>query len=312
MTSATDRDAAIVTRKLGKRFGRRTAVDGLDINVPRGTVCGFVGPNASGKTTTIRILLGLVRPTAGTARVLGSSIDHPRAYLPRVGALIEGPAFYPSLSGRKNLEALARLGSHDLQRAAQLLDLVGLSERGDDRESTYSMGMKQRLGIAGALLPDPDLLLLDEPTNGLDPQGIQEIRELMCALRDQGKTLFVSSHILAEVEQVADWLVILKDGRALFCGPAQDVSMGRSELVAVPEERAQLAVLARIVQDHGFTFGQENGSLRVQCPVSFAPRLNRLAAQAGVTLVELRTSQASLEETFFELIGGKSDASLTA
>jgi ABC-2 type transport system ATP-binding protein len=297
---------AIVTRGLGKRFGSQIAVDGLDIRVPQGSVCGFVGPNASGKTTTIRMLLGLVRPTVGTAMVLGHGIEHPRAYLPHVGALIEGPAFYPSLSGRKNLEALARLGGHDVRRATHLLEVVGLGGRGEDRVGTYSMGMKQRLGLAAALLPDPDLLVLDEPANGLDPRGIHETRELMRTLRADGKTLFVSSHLLAEVEQVADWLIVLKEGRALFCGPAGNLRADRSELVAVPEEPAHLAVLARMVREHGFPFVEEARSLRVTCPVSFAGELNRMATQAGVTLVELRTSQASLEETFFEMVGGKS------
>lgn len=212
---------AIETRGLSKHFGQRKAVDGLTISIPAGTIAGFVGPNGAGKTTTIRLLLGLVRPSAGSATILGQPLTHPERYLPRVGALVEAPAFYPSLSGRTNLEVLARLGGHPRSRVGQLLELVELSDRAKDPVRKYSQGMKQRLGVAMALLPDPDLLILDEPANGLDPLGIIQMRDLLRHLREQGKTVFLSSHLLGELEQVADWLVMLHQGKALYNGPAR-------------------------------------------------------------------------------------------
>jgi len=218
---ASGETLAIETRGLSKHFGRRKAVDHLTIRIPTGTIAGFVGPNGSGKTTTIRLLLGLVRPSEGSATVLGQPISHPQTYLSRVGALIEAPAFYPSLSGQTNLEVLARLGGYTRSRARELLDLVELSDRARDRVGSYSLGMKQRLGVAIALLPDPDLLILDEPANGLDPLGIIATRDLLRRLREQGKTIFLSSHLLGELEQVADWLVMLHQGKALYNGPAR-------------------------------------------------------------------------------------------
>jgi ABC-2 type transport system ATP-binding protein len=212
---------AIETHGLSKHFGPRTAVDGLTISIPVGTIAGFIGPNGAGKTTTIRLLLGLVRPDAGSATILGDPLTNPLGYLPRVGALIEAPAFYPSLSGQTNLEVLARLGGYPPSRVREVLEVVDLSDRAHDRAGTYSLGMKQRLGVAMALLPDPDLLILDEPANGLDPLGIIATRDLLRRLREQGKTIFLSSHLLGELEQVADWLVMLHQGKALYNGSAR-------------------------------------------------------------------------------------------
>ena len=226
---------AIETHGLSKRFGQRKAVDGLTINIPAGTIAGFVGPNGAGKTTTIRLLLGLMRPDEGSATILGKSLSDPRSYLLRVGALIEAPAFYPSLSGWTNLEVLARLGGHPRSRIDQLLELVELSDRARDHVRTYSQGMKQRLGVAMALLPDPDLLILDEPANGLDPLGIIAMRDLLRHLREQGKTIFLSSHLLGELEQVTDWLVMLNQGKVLFSGPARDLLDRHGEEVSLEE-----------------------------------------------------------------------------
>ncbi len=211
---------AIETLGLRKHFGKRTALDGLTISVPVGTIAGFIGPNGAGKTTTSRLLLGLVRPDAGSATILGHPLTHLLGYLPRIGALIEAPAFYPSLSARTNLDVLARLGGYPSSRVREVLDLVELSDRARDRVGSYSLGMKQRLGVAMALLPDPDLLILDEPANGLDPLGIVTTRDLLRHLHEQGKTIFLSSHLLGELEQVADWLVMLHQGKALYNGPA--------------------------------------------------------------------------------------------
>jgi ABC-2 type transport system ATP-binding protein len=181
--------------------------------VPRGVVAGFIGPNGAGKTTTMAMLLGLVRPSSGTGTVLGAPLDHPERFLHSVGALVEGPALWPALTGVENLRVLARLSDHDESRIDAMLDLVGLSDRAHDRFGEYSLGMKQRLAIAGALLGDPQLLVLDEPTNGLDPAGITEIRELIARVASDDRTVLVSSHLLAELEHVSDWLLIIDDGR---------------------------------------------------------------------------------------------------
>ncbi len=301
---SSNSNLAIETHGLSKHFGQRKAVDGLTIGVPSGAITGFVGPNGAGKTTMIRLLLGLIRPSAGSATVLGKAISHPWAYLPRVGALIESPAFYPSLSGRKNLEVLAQLGGHSRSRISQVLEIVGLSDRGSDLVGKYSLGMKQRLGVAMALLPDPDLLILDEPANGLDPLGIIEMRDLLRSLRDQGKTIFLSSHLLGELEQVADWLVMLNQGKAVFNGPARDLVDGRGELIVTAEEATQADLVARIAIAAGYAVTQENGSLRIACPVDWAEELNRRAREAGATGIAIRAREASLEESFLAMLKG--------
>ena len=296
--------SAIETHGLSKHFGQRKAVDGLTISIPAGTIAGFVGPNGAGKTTTIRLLLGLVRPGAGSATILGQPLAHPERYLPRVGALIEAPAFYPSLSGRTNLEVLAHLGGHPRSRVGQLLELVELNDRGADPVRTYSQGMKQRLGVAMALLPDPDLLILDEPANGLDPLGIIQMRDLLRHLREQGKTIFLSSHLLGELERVADWLVMLHQGKALFSGPARELLDRRDELVVEAEEATQLDLVARIASAAGYTVTPVNGSLRIACPLDWASELDRRAREAGATRIAIHAKEASLEERFLAMVKG--------
>ncbi len=296
---------AIETHGLSKHFGQRKAVDGLTISIPSETIAGFIGPNGAGKTTTIRLLLGLVRPSEGSATILGKPLTHPRSYLPHVGALIEAPAFYPSLSGRTNLEVLAHLGGHPRSRVGQLLELVDLSDRGSDPVRKYSQGMKQRLGVAMALLPDPDLLILDEPANGLDPLGIIQMRDLLRRLREQGKTIFISSHLLGELERVTDWLVMLHQGKALFSGPARDLLDRRGELVVEAEEATQLDLVARIAIAAGYTFTLVNGSLRIACPLDWASELNRRAREAGATRIAIQAREASLEERFLALLKGE-------
>src|SRR6266446_1008968 len=302
---AADNAPAIETHGLSKHFGQRKAVDGLTISIPAGTIAGFVGPNGAGKTTTIRLLLGLVRPSAGSATILGQPLTNLRSYLPRVGALIEAPTFYPSLSGRTNLEVLARLGDYPRSRVGQVLELVELSDRAKDPVRTYSQGMKQRLGVAMALLPDPDLLILDEPANGLDPLGIIGMRDLLRRLREQGKTVFLSSHLLGELEQVADWLVMLHHGKALFSGPARELLDRRSELVIEAEEPTQLDLVARIAREAGYRVTPDNGSLRIACPLDFSSELNRRAREAGATRIVIRTKEASLEERFLAILKGE-------
>ena len=296
---------AIETHGLCKHFGKRKAVDSLTISIPAGTIAGFVGPNGAGKTTTIRLLLGLVRPSEGSATILGKPLTNPRSYLPRVGALIEAPALYPSLSGRTNLEVLAHLGGHPRSRVGQLLELVELSDRGSDPVRKYSQGMKQRLGVAMALLPDPDLLILDEPANGLDPLGIIQMRELLRRLHEQGKTIFISSHLLGELEQVTDWLVMLHQGKALFSGPARDLLDRHGELVVEAEEATQLDQVARLAREAGYPVTQEDHSLRIVCPVSFAEALDRRAREVGATRIVIRAKEASLEERFLALLKGE-------
>jgi ABC-2 type transport system ATP-binding protein len=298
--------AAVETHGLTKHFGQQRAVDGLSFAIPRGVIAGLVGPNGAGKTTTLRMLLGLVRPSGGNASVLGHSIRHPRVFMHDVGALIEGPAFYPTLSGRTNLSTLATLGRHRNADIDGLLRTVGLADRGRHNVGSYSLGMKQRLGIAAALLSDPQLLILDEPANGLDPPGIIEMRELMRRLRASGKTLLVSSHLLAEVDQIADWLIVLVAGKAVYSGPAASLP-GRqtSELVVAAEDPAKLEVVAKIARDRGYTVVIDNAHARIVAESSFAGELNRLAMQAGVTLVELHQVQSTLEESFLQIIGSR-------
>ncbi len=297
-------DCAISTVGLTKAFGARSAVRSLDLAVPRGVLSGFVGPNGAGKTTTIRMLLGLVAPTAGRGSVLGTPMSHPERYLGGVGALIENPAFYPNLSGRANLAVLAQLGAIDARRVDSALERVGLRDRGGDRFHTYSLGMKQRLGIAAALLPSPELLILDEPTNGLDPAGIAEMRVLLRSLVDDGITVFVSSHLLAEIEQICHHLVVIRSGSMVFQGDVGELlDATRPELVATPEHAEDLQGLEDVARALGVPIQSKNGSLRVEADESFAGSLNRAAAGAGITLVHLAVSRPSLEAAFFALTG---------
>jgi ABC-2 type transport system ATP-binding protein len=242
---------AVETRALTKRYGACTVVDGLDLRLPTGVIAGFIGPNGSGKSTTLRMLLGLVRPSSGEGTVLGEPLTHPERYLSRVGALIEAPAFYPGLSGTANLRVLAALAGNDPQRVELVLDRVGLGTRGDDAYKRYSLGMKQRLGIAAALLGEPELLMLDEPTNGLDPSGIREMRDLLRTLAGEGLTVFVSSHLLGELEQVCDHLVMIESGHEVFQGPTAQLLAGSDELVLAPERPEDLTVLAGVLRSRG-------------------------------------------------------------
>ncbi|HET7051667.1 MAG TPA: ABC transporter ATP-binding protein [Solirubrobacteraceae bacterium] len=294
--------AAVVAAGLTKRYGSRLAVDAVDFELPGGVVSGFVGPNGAGKTTTVGMLVGLIRPTGGTAEVLGHSVSRPAAYLSRVGALIEAPAFYPTLSGRRNLEVLTRLSRLDRARIAEVLELVGLSDRGDDLVRSYSLGMKQRLGVAAALLPAPELVILDEPANGLDPAGMREIRSLLRTLADHSTTVFVSSHMLAEVQAICDYLVMIDKGRIVFQGAIDDLlAAQRSELVAIPEHVADLARLLEVCAAGGYPARIDRDAVRVQASGSWAAELNRRAMGAGITLRGLRSIRASLEEAYFSI-----------
>ena len=309
VVSRPESQCAVATQGLTKRFGDRTVVAGLDLAIPSGSVCGLIGPNGAGKTTTIRMLLGLVRPTSGRGTVLGHPLTEPAGYLARVGALIESPSFYPTLSGRANLKVLARLGGADDSMIGTVLDRVGLADRAGDAYRTYSLGMKQRLGIAAALLPEPSLLVLDEPGNGLDPAGIVEIRALLRSLSDTGITIVVSSHLLAEVEHVCDHLVTIAAGQIVFQGAVADLLNSHdSELLARAEYPDDLAALLQLVRSTGHTARVVDGTLVVSADLHWAGDLNRLAAQASITLVHLSERRPTLEEAFFELTGGARNA----
>jgi ABC-2 type transport system ATP-binding protein len=303
---------------LSKRFGERTVVDKLDLAIPAGSVCGFVGPNGAGKTTTIRMLLGLIAPTDGTGTILGGSLNHPESYLHHVGALIESPAFYPALSGRDNLLVLARLGNIPSEVVGTVLSRVGLLERAPDLYRTYSLGMKQRLGLAAALLPSPDLLILDEPTNGLDPAGIVEMRELIRSLSFDGMAILISSHLLAEIEHICDYLVMITEGRTVFQGEVSGLRASQSsELILRPESQADVSFLVELMRQDGFVAQREELSPGLSAVVVHAPResaadLNRLAMGHDIALAHLSERTRSLEEAFFDLTGSHSRDTLAA
>ena len=295
---------ALDVADLSKKYGDRMALSHANFEVPMGSICGFVGPNGSGKTTTIRMLLGLITPTTGSGHVLGESITEPEKYLPRVGAMIEGPAFYPALTGFQNLNVLAKIGGFSTDAIAGLLDLVGLGDRGDSKYKTYSLGMKQRLGIAAALLPNPKLLVLDEPTNGLDPAGIHEIRTLLRKLADSGKTVFVSSHLLSEIEMISDHLVMLRLGKVIFSGKTSDLlAKQQPVIVAKPEKASDLEKLAQIAISAGHEAKVLDNAVHVTGTSDFSAKLNKAAFEAGIVLESLTPVKASLEETFFEMTG---------
>jgi ABC-2 type transport system ATP-binding protein len=305
--------SALSVRGLTKRYGDRTVVDRLDIELPSGVVAGFVGPNGAGKTTTMAMLLGLVRPSAGTGSVLGSPIHEPASYLPRVGALIESPAFYPSLSGAQNLRLFATVGGHETASIPALLERVGLADRAGDRYRSYSLGMKQRLGIAAALLGDPELLILDEPANGLDPQGVREMRTLVASLAGTGRTVLVSSHDLSELEQVCDWLVLIDTGRSLYQGPTRDLLDGvASALSVVPEHAADQGRLREVLVAAGAGAGVDVDDTRLVVDIDgtdvadVAAAVNRAAFDAGIVLVELAPQRTTLEDRYLSMVQGGS------
>jgi ABC-2 type transport system ATP-binding protein len=297
-------ELAISVTDLTKKYGDRIAVSHANFSVPLGTVCGFVGPNGSGKTTTMRLLLGLISPTSGTGEILGEPISHPERYLHRVGAMIEGPAFYPALSGAENLRLLATLGGFSTDQVQGLLERVGLGDRGESKYKTYSLGMKQRLGIAAALLPSPQLLVLDEPTNGLDPAGMQEIRELVRSLADGGTTVFISSHLLSEIEMISDSLVMLRKGEVIFAGATQELLLQQQPtILAKSANPADLPKLIQIAKEAGHAGSIVEGTAHILGPVEWAAILNKLAFDAGIVLAQLAPILPSLEETFFEMTG---------
>jgi ABC-2 type transport system ATP-binding protein len=286
------------------------ALAGLDLSVPSGVVYGFLGPNGAGKTTTMRLLTGLIHPDAGTIELLGQPFGrHDRQRLFEVGALVESPAFYPFLSGRQNLIELAAAGGPVPKgRIDELLELTGLRQRQHDKVGGYSLGMKQRLGIAGALLNDPKLLLLDEPANGLDPAGIVAMRDTLRHLASVGKTVFVSSHLLAEVQQMADVIGIIAAGRLVREGPIQELLQAEGTVrVRVPTEQVPqaTAVLERVVgQGTATADTDQNGWIAVRAAAARAGELNQALGGAGIWATGLEAGN-DLEMLFLELTGGQ-------
>jgi ABC-type multidrug transport system ATPase subunit len=292
----------LVKRYRGGRGGR-LALDGLDLAVPVGGVFGLLGPNGSGKTTALRCLLGLVHPTSGSCRVLGADSRRDlHQVADRVGALVEAPGLSPTLSGRRNLAVLARLdgiGPSGVQRA---LERTGLADRADDPVAGYSLGMRQQLGVAIALLRDPDLLILDEPANGLDPAGIAQIRQLLRSLADEGRTVLVSSHLLDEVEKTCDHIAVIQHGRCLAAGPVADILAAGgpgSVLVRV----ADLAAARQALAAAGIDSSVEGARLRVQWPPADAARISEVLAGNHLYPSEIRSDARTLETVFFELTG---------
>jgi ABC-2 type transport system ATP-binding protein len=292
-------ELVVETHALGKRYGSAiVAVDGLDLRVRRGEVYGFLGPNGAGKTTTLRMLVGLIRPTSGRAQVLGAAPGSGQA-LTRTGALIETPGFYPSLSGRDNLRVLARHAGVAESRIAGALEAVGLADRAGDPFRAYSLGMKQRLGIAAAMLKDPELLILDEPTNGMDPAGMAEMRSFIRNLGQEHRTVLLSSHLMSEVEQVCDRVGVISHG-ALVAEGTVDELRGREHLLlrADPLEEAR-RVVGSLRGIEGVT--RIDDALRVALGTVDTHEINRELVEAGIAVYELRPERASLEEVFFEL-----------
>jgi ABC-2 type transport system ATP-binding protein len=299
----TNNSPAIETSELTKHYGHLIAVNHLTLNVNRGEIFGFLGPNGSGKSTTMRMLLGLAHPTSGQARILGMDV---RTQLPEIlrhtGALIENPTFYPFLSGRENLRLTADLTGTQKSRIDPVLDLVDMQNDADRSFSSYSMGMKQRIGVGSALLTDPDLLILDEPANGLDPAGIVEMRSLMHRLREEGHTVFVSSHVLHEIEQVCDRIAILNHGQVVAQGAVHEL-LGETDRIELRVDRA--AEAARIVKDLPWVtdVSIESEALVVTAPMDRSAEINKALADHEIFASIIRPRQESLERYFLELTG---------
>jgi len=283
------------------RGGRTLAVDGLDLEVPEGGVFGFLGPNGAGKTSAIRCLLGLVALSAGRVRLLDADVpDGLPASIRSVGSIVETPALFPRFTGRRNLEILGRIDGVGSAAIDASLERVGLADRSNDLVRTYSLGMKQRLGIAAALLKDPQVLVLDEPANGLDPAGIVEVRGLLRSLGGEGRTVFVSSHLLSEMQQTADRVAIIARGRLITSGPVDEVLSaggGAGLIVRLADLRAGFDALVSA----GIETAMGDDALRVSLQAQDAERVSRTLAERGLYVTELRPDEVDLETVFLEL-----------
>ncbi|HVD01802.1 MAG TPA: ABC transporter ATP-binding protein [Candidatus Dormibacteraeota bacterium] len=302
-------EAVLETHALSKSYGSRVAVRSLDLVVGRGEIFGFLGPNGAGKTTTIRMALGLIRPTAGSVSIFGEDLhSRPQRVLPRVGALVESPALYLYMSGRDNLQAVADvLGGVARGRIDEVLGLVGLAERQRDLVRRYSLGMKQRLGLAMALLADPELLILDEPANGLDPAGVVEMRDLLRRLAAEGKTIFISSHVLAEVQQLCTRVAIINLGQLVKVAAVADLVASHGEFqVGIEDSAAVLELLHR--QDWGAAARIEDGLVITLSPTGRGRDLTRFLAAAGYWPDSVGERRVDLEDIFLSLTGAETEA----
>ncbi len=307
-TAARSAEVVLRTHDLSKRYGQRLVVDTLNLEIRRGDILGFLGPNGAGKTTTIRMLLGLITPTMGSIEILGQDLATQRArLLPRVGALIETPALYLYMSGRDNLRAVGTiLGGVPAQRIDEVLELVDLRHRQRDRVRTYSLGMKQRLGVAIALLQDPDILILDEPANGLDPAGIVEMRDLMHRLAASGKTVLISSHLLSEVQQICTRVAIINLGKLVTETSVEALTRGQGEY-NVQLEQAQEALTVIRAQSWGHTARiTSEGTLITPAPGGRGKDLNLFLVNAGFVPDALTPATQDLEQIFLQLTNGGS------
>lgn len=298
-------DLAIETESLTRHYGNIVAVDGLSLAVPRGQIFGLLGPNGSGKTTTMGMLLGLVKPTSGRFRLLDAGISH-REALRRTGTIVETPCFYPYLSGRDNLAYFQGIsGKSDRGELNELLERVGLADRADDRFRTYSLGMKQRLGLAYVLLGDPEILFLDEPTNGMDPDGMAEIRDLIRTLGTGDRTVLLSSHLLHEVEQVCDSVAILSRGRLIVQGGVHDLvhSLAGDRLrVHTTDNEKAIGILSAL--DWVGEIIVEDGTILVTAPAERSPELTEALGRSQVYVAEMSAERMSLEQYYFKVTGG--------
>ena len=302
----TNDDLVIRTEGLTKRYGSITAVDGLSLEVRRGHVYGLLGPNGSGKTTTMGMLLGLVRPTSGSFTLFGQNGRHEDA-LRRIGAIVETPSFYPYLTGRQNLAYFQGITGRGSRREQdELLDKVGLLDRADDRFQNYSLGMKQRLGLAYSLLGDPELLFLDEPTNGMDPEGMAEIRALIRSLGDGDRTVLLSSHLLNEVEQVCDSVTIISKGRLVAQGNVADLvrSRAREQLRVKTTDNGKAGEILSALQ-WVEEVAADGDALLVAAPVARSGDVSAALSRSEVFVVEIAPVQASLEDYFLEVTGSE-------
>jgi len=296
-------ETVLSIHKLTKNFGKLCAVNNLDLEVKRGQIFGMLGPNGSGKTTTLGMLMGVVNPTSGSFSWFGeSSTHHTRK---KIGAVLEHPIFYPYLSGQKNLELNAMIKGADPNNISKVLETVELTSRKDDKYRTYSLGMKQRLAIASALVSDPIILILDEPTNGLDPMGIAEIREIIKKIAADGKTIILASHLLDEVQKVCTHFAVLRRGTLMHVGPVDDVGKGE-EIVEVQAYHDDLGVLLQEFPGSG-SIKKENGIFQVMMKEGFHSNdLNRFLIDKGIVASHIATRKKSLEKQFLEIL---SDAS---
>jgi ABC-2 type transport system ATP-binding protein len=306
-TVKTDNDVILRTVGLTKKFGALTAVNNLNLELRRGEVFGFLGPNGAGKSTTVGMILGLVAPSAGSIELFGTKLDgNSWPLMRRVGAIIEEPAFYPYMSGRDNLETLSRsIGDVPKTRIDEVLKRVNLFERAGDRYDHYSMGMKQRLGIASTLLRDPELIILDEPTSGLDPAGTKEVRDLIPQLAHESRAVFLCSHLLHEVELVCNRVAIIKQGVMLANSTVAELtSHGQLLYIKVENQTAALSILKS--QPWIKSVKTENGYLIVDAPGDSAARVNQVLAENKIFAFELVNKAASLEDVFLQVTGGNS------